>query len=87
MLCPIVSGNWNNSSNAGVWALNLNNVRSNSNDNYVVRADSISPHTACADSGIKGGAFLRLAQAFAKSAGHLFTSRHPVVLERLEVFL
>lgn len=27
MLCAISGGNWNNGSNAGVWALNLNNDR------------------------------------------------------------
>ena len=86
MLCPMSGANWNNSSNAGVWALNLNNVRSNSNDNYGFRSDSKSPRTAQADGGIKGGSFLRVVQALAKSAGHLFTSRHRVVLDRLEVF-
>jgi len=30
---PIVGGNWSNSSNAGVFALNLNNYSSNSNTN------------------------------------------------------
>jgi hypothetical protein len=30
-------GNWNNDSNAGVWNLNLNNARSNSNDNVGFR--------------------------------------------------
>ena len=31
-------GNWNNGSNAGVFALNLNNLRSNSNNNVGFRA-------------------------------------------------
>ena len=87
MLCPISGANWNNSSNAGVWALNFNNGRSNSNDNYGFRSDLKSPRTAQADGGVKGGPFLCVVQAHAKSAGHLFTSRHRVVLERLEVFL
>ena len=39
-MCPIVSANWNNGSNAGVWALNLNNVRGNANNNVGGRADS-----------------------------------------------
>lgn len=39
MLCPISGGNWNNGSNAGVWALNLNNARSNSNTNVGCRLD------------------------------------------------
>ncbi len=32
--------NWNNGSNAGVWGLNLNNNRTNSNNNVGFRADS-----------------------------------------------
>lgn len=42
MLCPISGGNWNNTSNAGVWALNLNNNRTNSNNNIGGRADLAS---------------------------------------------
>ncbi len=51
MLCVISGGNWNNGGNAGVWALNLNNVRSNSNNNVGFRSDSVpnTPHAACAD--------------------------------------
>ena len=61
-MCPISGGNWNNSSNAGVWTLNLNNVRTNSNNNVGFRADSISPHGSITDrSGIKGDAFRRAA--------------------------
>ncbi len=85
MLCPMSGANWNNSSIAGVWALNCNNVRGNSNDNYGFRSDSMSPRTAQADGGLKGGAFLRMVKTFAKSAAHLFSSRHHVVLDRLEV--
>ncbi|MEN9923925.1 MAG: hypothetical protein RL268_51 [Pseudomonadota bacterium] len=50
MLCVISGGNWNNGSNAGVWALNLNNVRGNSNNNVGFRADSLpaTPHAATA---------------------------------------
>ena len=66
-MCPIVSANWDNGSNAGVWALNLNNVRSNANTNVGGRADSASPRTAQADGGTKGGAFWRLAMRAAKS--------------------
>lgn len=33
----IVSGNWGNTSNAGVCAVNANNYRSNSNSNYGFR--------------------------------------------------
>jgi len=32
-LVPLVGGNWNNAANAGVFCLNVNNVRSNSNTN------------------------------------------------------
>jgi retron-type reverse transcriptase len=50
MLCVISGGNWNNGSNAGVWALNLNNVRGNSNNNIGFRADSLpKPCAAQAD--------------------------------------
>jgi hypothetical protein len=31
--------NWNNNSNAGVWNANLNNARSNSNNNVGLRVD------------------------------------------------
>lgn len=34
---PIRGGNWNNTSDAGVGSVNLNNVRSNSNNNVGVR--------------------------------------------------
>lgn len=86
-MCPIVGGHWNDSSNAGVWAVSCGYVRGASNANYGVRSDSGPPRTAQADGGTKGGAFLRLWQRFAKSAGHPFTSRHPVVLDRLGVIL
>jgi len=58
-MCPIASGNWNNGSTAGVWALNLNNVRANSNNNVGFRADSI-PHGSHDRSGIKGDGFRRV---------------------------
>lgn len=50
MLCVISGGNWDNGSNAGVWALNLNNARGNSNNNVGFRADPVpaTPHTATA---------------------------------------
>ena len=50
MLCVISGANWNNGGNAGVWALNLNNVRGNSNDNVGFRSDSLpnTPYAACA---------------------------------------
>lgn len=34
---PIRGGNWNNAANAGVFALNLNNARSNTNTNIGAR--------------------------------------------------
>lgn len=49
MLCVIAGGDWNNGSNAGLCALNLNNVRGNSNNNVGFRADSSPskrPHAA-----------------------------------------
>jgi len=59
-MCPIASGNWNNGEAAGVWALNLNGVRANSNNNVGFRADSI-PHGQQCRSGIKGDGFRRVA--------------------------
>lgn len=66
MLCPISGGNWNNAANAGVWALNLNNVRTNSNNNIGFRADSGLPRTQQCEGGPEGDAFLR-ARIAAKS--------------------
>lgn len=50
MLCVISRGNWNNGSNAGGRFRNLNNARSNANNN-VGFADSMpnKPYAACAD--------------------------------------
>jgi len=42
-MCPIAGGNWNNGVNAGVWALNCNNTRTNTNNNVGCRADSAPP--------------------------------------------
>ena len=66
-MCPIASYNWNNGSIAGVWALNLNNVRGNSNNNVGFRADSNPHRLQFGQSGIKGDAFRRVAMATAKS--------------------
>jgi hypothetical protein len=85
-MCVMAGANWNNSLIARPWARNFNNSQSTSNDNYGFSSDS-RPQTAQAESGIQGGAFLRVVQAIAKSAGHPFTSRHHVVLDRLGVFL
>ena len=84
-MCPLSGGNWNNSSNAGVWALNWNNSRSNSNDNIGFRSDSDSPRTAQADGGAKGDVFLRCAaMRGAKSAARPFPSSRLAAVERLE---
>jgi hypothetical protein len=75
-MCPILSANWNNESNAGVWALNLNNVRTNANNNVGGRADSIPlPHRCICQSGIQGDAFRRVVHSTAKSAGFRFSGR------------
>ena len=77
-MCPIAGGNWNNGANAGVWALNLNNVRGNSNNNVGFRADSATPRTPHGarpgDGGAKGDVFrcvcaVHPAAHAAKSAG------------------
>lgn len=74
-MCLIAGGNWNNGSNAGLWALNFWNARSNSNANTGFRADSISPHGPQGRSGIKGDGFRRDARASAKSAGFRHSGR------------
>ena len=82
-MCPISGGNWNNASNAGVWALNLNNVRGNTNNNVGFRADSNSPHGSKDRSGIKGDAFRRVMQVTAKSECFRFAGRAVRGLEGL----
>jgi hypothetical protein len=37
-MLPIVGGNWNNTANAGVFNVNLNNDSSNANNNNGARA-------------------------------------------------
>jgi hypothetical protein len=59
-MCPISGGNWNNEANAGVWALNCNNVRGNSNVNVGGRADSDSPRIRVRNGGTQGDVFLRV---------------------------
>ncbi len=59
-MCPILGGNWNNGTNAGVWALNLNNERGNSNNNVGFRADCVPPQGSQHErSGTEGGVFRR----------------------------
>jgi hypothetical protein len=85
-MCPIVSGNWNNSSSAGAWALNLNNARGNSNNNTGLRADSVSPQRLqFGHSGIKGDAFRRVALATAKSVCFRLSGRAGIRLEGLAI--
>jgi len=71
-MLPIAGGNWNNGVIAGVWALNLNNSRTNSNHNNGFRADSASPSrlVICSVFGAKGDVFL---PAF---AGEICSCRH-----------
>ena len=38
-ICVLSCNNWNNTSNAGVWYSNLNNNRTNSNNNVRLRCD------------------------------------------------
>lgn len=50
MLCVISRGNWNNGVNAGVRNRNLNNTRTNSNNNVGFASDSMpTPNAARAD--------------------------------------
>lgn len=59
MLCVISGANWNNGSNAGPWAVNLNNNRTNSNNNVGFASDS-NPHLkhpSHGATGVEGGGF------------------------------
>lgn len=47
LICLLSCANWNNTSNAGVWYANLNNNRTNSNNNTGWRCDCISSHRDC----------------------------------------
>lgn len=75
-MAPISGGNWNNSSNAGVWALNLNNSRTNSNNNIGFRSDSVSPRNRQRYGGTKGGVFRHFGakSAFRRVSGSAATS-------------
>lgn len=60
---PIRGGNWNNGANAGVFALNLNNARSNSNTNIGFRpalgeSQKLRPHGVASSAPSKGPALL-----------------------------
>jgi len=54
MKACIVGGNWSNSSNAGVFAMNLNNNRTNSNNNVGGRDCISKPETTMVDTGNRG---------------------------------
>jgi len=41
-MCVLSCYNWNNTTNAGPWACNLNNYRTNSNNNVGFRCDCAS---------------------------------------------
>jgi len=53
-LVPLVGGNWNNAANAGVFYLNLNNVRSNSNNNVGGRDCYFNLILCDEDTGVRG---------------------------------
>ena len=76
-MVPIRGGNWNNGSNAGVFNLNLNNPRSNSNTNIGARPDSDPPRNRKRYGGTKGDAFRRTGakSAFRRLSGRQATSR------------
>jgi hypothetical protein len=59
-MVAIRGGNWNNGANAGVFNLNLNNDRSNSNTNIGARPDFESPRSWRQHGGTKGDSFRRL---------------------------
>ena len=83
---PFRGGAWGDAAAAGLFTLGCSGVRAYSSSGIAARPDSM-PRTLQKDCGLKGGAFLHWARAFAKSAGHPFTSRHHVVLDRLGVIL
>ena len=74
-MCPISGGNWNNTSNAGVWTLNCNNTASNSNNNIGARCDSESPRIQQWKGGAKGVIFRRVVNPTAKSEFYHHSSR------------
>ena len=74
-MCPIVSANWNNGSNAGVWALNLNNVRGNANNNVGGRADSGSASQPARDGWLQGRRVLAAWRQAAKSVAWRVSGR------------
>ncbi len=60
---PLRGGNWNNGSNAGLAALNLNNARSNVSSNIGFRPalgdrQKLRPHEVCSSAAPKGPSIL-----------------------------
>ena len=53
-MAPIVGGNWNNTSNAGAFCVNLNNTRTNSNNNVGGRDCNFKPDTTKVETGNTG---------------------------------
>lgn len=70
-MVPISSYNWNNNTNAGVWSVNLNNNRTNANNNVGFRSDSLSSCRYVSRVVEKQGAIVRHAVR-AKSPVHFF---------------
>jgi len=68
LLCVLSAGNWNNYSNAGVWNVNWNNNRTNSNNNVGFRADCNASNPAMGQWNYRDGRF----QHYAKSTGGVF---------------
>jgi len=66
----ISGGNWNNGTIAGVWAANLNNYRTNSNNNVGFRSDSGFPSNS--QQRKQWSHRDTLSCRMAKSTGHLF---------------
>ena len=58
-MCPISGGYWDGTTYAGVWTLNCNNVRGDSDVNVGGRADSDSPRIQKRNGGTQGDVFLR----------------------------
>ena len=72
-MVPIRGGNWNNGANAGVFYLNLNNARSNSNTNIGARPDSV--HLAASNGMVEQREALSGKPRLAKSAYRRLSGR------------
>jgi len=75
-MCPISGSNWNNGTNTGVWYVNLNNTRNNSNNNVSFRSDSAKPRNLKQQyGGSKGDDFQRVVNSTAKLECLYFSSK------------